>query len=1392
MAAVAEEAPAVGALDAPETDEEHAAEDGKKTIISLGELVDLALCTPEPGAVNFNLLRAVLHALVQRLDLVDIKAEILDEDTDNVFSQIMENAEKLGLKDMRARQSGSARASDGEKSQRRGESKERRRHKSRRSDRSRGGSSRRGSSERAPSQSAAGDEQRPAAGAPGSGAAPAAPSGGARRSRSGSGAAGAGSGAEHSDEFEDVRETFCPPDSAGHPDVARSRSLSGQRVSAQDGEVTAEPAGSAGSRRASSSGARRSASAEGRAEPAEGEGEPADGAGAPSESHRLSRDRRSSSDSLGLSSGLSSASDSESRARQGSRKATLSELASERLRRSGRQSAVSISSNIEGTAVLSDYTNLDRLEKKMADIQQKMETLELADMLPKVRELQKAITGSQEDVQGLWQSLQLMKKVDANEEGIDKLTHVIENAMAKLKKVRKHTDRLDKQLADMMGHHKSSSQSKSKTDSHKPVTMAEMETKYNEIKSVIEGLMSSMGQDPDAPPGEDGEDSSDSLRRVGAGIVTWNVLESALENIRGEVKEISEVNDQALSSVEEQQTEARQQELRESAAADHSTQVSKVKQLLANLSRLVDKHRALEKRVVQMEESMGDGFSDKVLEQLTLLKASASQIQDLRNKLSSSTQPVGGGAGMGSGGGGMGGGGGGMAARAGAAARGGMGHGWSELDVADSAGSMGHMVSDDLSLNLSTLREPSQMDLNHLSDWLNYNKARMEQLEKALVSQSEQVRDFGDRLGDQVVSFRDKLERVERELAGMLGRITSAAQKSGMSREDSQALHDAYAKIQTLQMDVEALSNVSKKIVSDRGQIDDELSMLIRALEELKECKVDRATLDELIETKADRSSVEKKVSSWQFEQACQELSEGLGTMLEKMGSQEVDWSRAVDEINADLHRKLDRIELAPLRRYINTRLKNIMTKLNRLIAEDESPDACTTRRKLVRNLNCLSCDDPRKITGLTSAPNVPLLEAFPPSIGDRHQVTYRLGNIRRQQQMRCEPYKDMTGHQGVFRNHIKNEIEAMTHRGIPHHPNCPLYMNRAPHGRCTCVATRFCGGSHTKINCVDTRQRRIGLGAPLLPFGAAMAGQPASGRGSQERVTRTASGGAQRAGAAAGGPRRPGSRTGLPPSSAGSGPRQVRSTGSGLRQKRSGSGLGTKSAPEFPVPFEPPGEGRAEAGEAAPAPAEPAAGPVEKTEEAEVKTETVEEVKPEPVEEPKTEPTEPEPAVAEGAAEPKPEPAEGAESEEPAAGQAAPEETSAQAAPEETPAPAAEEAAAAESPAPAAEAEGEPAAPQETPAPEGETETGDAAPAEETGGGQETTGQEASAEEGGTEPAAETAEAAPAETAEAAPAETAEAAPAEAEAAPAETEPSAAAEQKPDEAPAPTEGGDS
>ena len=44
----------------------------------------------------------------------------------------------------------------------------------------------------------------------------------------------------------------------------------------------------------------------------------------------------------------------------------------------------------------------------------------------------------------------------------------------------------------MLGH--KSGQHKGKSDDKKPVTMADMESKYNDIKNVIDGLMSSFGR----------------------------------------------------------------------------------------------------------------------------------------------------------------------------------------------------------------------------------------------------------------------------------------------------------------------------------------------------------------------------------------------------------------------------------------------------------------------------------------------------------------------------------------------------------------------------------------------------------------------------------------------------------------------------------------------------------------------------------------------------------------------------------------------------------------------------------------------------------------------------------------------------------------------------------
>ncbi|XP_074870980.1 glutamine-rich protein 2 isoform X4 [Carettochelys insculpta] len=48
-------------------------------LVSLAELADLSIGTPETGVVNFNALHALLHAIIKQLNLQDVKAEMCEE-----------------------------------------------------------------------------------------------------------------------------------------------------------------------------------------------------------------------------------------------------------------------------------------------------------------------------------------------------------------------------------------------------------------------------------------------------------------------------------------------------------------------------------------------------------------------------------------------------------------------------------------------------------------------------------------------------------------------------------------------------------------------------------------------------------------------------------------------------------------------------------------------------------------------------------------------------------------------------------------------------------------------------------------------------------------------------------------------------------------------------------------------------------------------------------------------------------------------------------------------------------------------------------------------------------------------------------------------------------------
>ena len=50
--------------------------------VSLTQMVDLALGSPEVGAVNFNVLHSLFHAIIKKLNIGDHKADVNEEDKD--------------------------------------------------------------------------------------------------------------------------------------------------------------------------------------------------------------------------------------------------------------------------------------------------------------------------------------------------------------------------------------------------------------------------------------------------------------------------------------------------------------------------------------------------------------------------------------------------------------------------------------------------------------------------------------------------------------------------------------------------------------------------------------------------------------------------------------------------------------------------------------------------------------------------------------------------------------------------------------------------------------------------------------------------------------------------------------------------------------------------------------------------------------------------------------------------------------------------------------------------------------------------------------------------------------------------------------------------------------
>ncbi|PIK46062.1 putative glutamine-rich protein 2 isoform X3 [Apostichopus japonicus] len=235
-----------------------------------------------------------------------------------------------------------------------------------------------------------------------------------------------------------------------------------------------------------------------------------------------------------------------------------------------------------------------------------------------------------------------------------------------------------------------------------------------------------------------------------------------------------------------------------------------------------------------------------------------------------------------------------------------------------------------------------------------------------------------------------------------------------------------------LQAEVDKLNQTCIHMVEEHNAKQKHIDALYTFVDRLQENKADKEHVTMEIDVKADKRALENKISRNQFEGTVDEISRNLNSVMEKLSGIHADitepfsvetelsdlyllfkysiayqsaWQQAVGEIKVDVENKLDRMELDPLKAYLDKRIKAANAKVIR--KEPDMPeDAAGFRKQLIQKFHCISCDRPLDMAPQAPLASLPESKGLPGTRSGRPYTTFELEQIRAAQ--KSNQYQDV------------------------------------------------------------------------------------------------------------------------------------------------------------------------------------------------------------------------------------------------------------------------------------------------------------------------------------------------------------------------------------------------
>ncbi|XP_063545778.1 uncharacterized protein LOC134753770 [Cydia strobilella] len=317
---------------------------------------------------------------------------------------------------------------------------------------------------------------------------------------------------------------------------------------------------------------------------------------------------------------------------------------------------------------------------------------------------------------------------------------------------------------------------------------------------------------------------------------------------------------------------------------------------------------------------------------------------------------------------------------------------------------------------------------------------RLAQLERRIKECCESMGKDKGTVQDQLSNFQDQLDHLMRQV-GALHEDFGVLKLSPNLAKDLEGLLELYQTVQDMQEQLHQVNEVARQLAGEKDDRHQHIKALLEQIEILKTIKMDREDMAEAMAEKADLRMLARKVSHDQFDMACDDLSRGLEHALGKLNTQEALWQQVLDDVQREIESKLDKMELSPLKEFFETKLRLLQDNLKQMASLRRNVEAAGTKRRLLREVNCISCDADAvmPLENTSAVPSKPL----PAHLSMKPYLSYELDTIRKTQASNL-PQRNL---------HDWETIEKQKA------PKAPVKVRSDTDKH---ICNRYCGGSHT------------------------------------------------------------------------------------------------------------------------------------------------------------------------------------------------------------------------------------------------------------------------------------------------------------------------------------------